>query len=228
MFGSLEIRTNATKGLGEWNRYLRSVAAERPLYVSCDRGAASCPSPLKSWRQQIRQWQGLGEQARIEAVNSWVNARIRWRDDRAASGKADRWATPAQALKGIGDCEDYALLKYESLRALGLDESRLRIVIVQDTRKGIGHAVLAVHSQAGILILDNQSSRVRRHDQIAHYAPVYSINQAGRWINIATRKIRTEYVSARKIGADPALVQTVVPAADTPRTEAAAFATLGK
>ncbi len=43
----------------------------------------------------------------------------------------------------------------------------------------------------GTFILDNQDNRVLRHDTVARYAPVYSINAKSRWINIATRALKS-------------------------------------
>ncbi len=71
---------------------------------------------------------------------------MRYADDKSNYKTADYWATPPQSLRGRGDCEDYALLKYATLRDLGFPERDLRIIIVNDLRKGIGHAVVSVRS----------------------------------------------------------------------------------
>jgi len=59
-------------------------------------------------------------------------------------GRKDYWATPAEFMKNFGDCEDYAIIKYLSLRQLGFKESELRVVAVKDLNLKVGHAVLIV------------------------------------------------------------------------------------
>ncbi len=96
----------------------------------------------------------------------------------------DYWAIPRQFLGNGGDCEDYAITKYFSLRWLGYPGEELRIVVVQDTNLRAPHAVLAVGRGRDILVLDNQVREVLPHRQVVHYAPVYSINQQGWWIHL--------------------------------------------
>lgn len=68
-------------------------------------------------------------QATSNRVNQFFNSRIRFVDDMTVLGQEDYWATPVEALrkKGAGDCEDYALAKYFTLRELGVPASQLRI-----------------------------------------------------------------------------------------------------
>ena len=45
--------------------------------------------------------------AKIETVNAYVNARVRFVDDSVQFGVGDRWMTPSETLsRGRGDCED--------------------------------------------------------------------------------------------------------------------------
>jgi predicted transglutaminase-like cysteine proteinase len=205
VFGSLEFKTNATKGLAEWQRVQKQMSGEERIYADCDSGLATCPSYLRNWRRNLKSWSSVNETLQLELVNSWVNRTIRYTEDANAFGQRDYWASPKVSLKGRGDCEDYAIAKYASLKALGFGEDRMRIVIVNDTRKRIGHAVLSVKTMDGIYILDNQNIRPVLHQRISYYAPVYSINAAGRWINIATRQIKTQYAKTFENGSDPAL-----------------------
>jgi predicted transglutaminase-like cysteine proteinase len=195
-FGSLEFRTNATKGLGEWKRVLVQLAKEQQLYEKCDAGSKKCPSYLQDWRKKLKQWSRHDLLSKMSNVNAYVNDHIRYADDRVTFGKADYWASPATALKGAGDCEDYAIAKYVSLRALGVPEDSLRIVIVDDMRRRRGHAVLSVNTTSGLFVLDNLRPQPYLHQQVTHYAPVYSINTIGRWINVATRKMKPEVVAS--------------------------------
>ena len=53
-----------------------------------------------------------------------------------------------------GDCEDYAIAKFFALRELGFANQELRIAVVYDNLRRIGHAVLAVYVEGDILIGD--------------------------------------------------------------------------
>ena len=218
VFGSLEFKTNATKGLAEWQRVQKQMSGDERLYADCDAGLATCPSYLRNWRRNLKSWSSVNETQQLELINSWVNRTIRYAEDANAFGARDFWASPAASLKGRGDCEDYAIAKYASLKALGFGEDRMRIVIVNDTRKKIGHAVLSVKTMDGIYILDNQNIQPVLHQRISYYAPVYSINASGRWINIATRQVKpsTLVAAAEDVGV------TVAPAADRAPVQAVA------
>lgn len=198
VFGSLEFRTNATAGLAEWRSFQKRSQSERELYARCASSEAKCPEHLRTWGVELRGWQALSKLRQINAVNSWINARIRYTEDFDIFGVADRWLTLLYAMRGRGDCEDYALAKYETLRSLGFSENSLRLVVVKDTRKQIGHAVLTVTVDGDRYVLDNQIRRAVRHETISHYAPVFSVNASGRWINIATRRKATNYEVALK------------------------------
>lgn len=56
---------------------------------------------------------------------------------------------------GVGDCEDYALTWREELVAAGLPRGALDIAVAE-TEQGEIHAVLAVHTDLGTLVLDNR------------------------------------------------------------------------
>src|SRR5262245_22079425 len=81
----------------------------------------------------------------------------------------DYWAIPRQFFANGGDCEDFAITKYFSLRWLGYPREELRIVVVQDTNLRVPHAVLAVGRNDDILILDNQVREVLPQAQVVHY-----------------------------------------------------------
>ena len=204
VFGSLEFVTNAEAGTDQWYRVQKRMATEQHLYDACDAGNKPCPTYLAAWRSNLHDWKNSDKALQLELVNSWVNSTIHYTDDEVAFGQADYWASPAESLKGRGDCEDYAIAKYASLKALGFSEDRLRIVIVNDTRKNLGHAILSVSMDDGIYILDNQNRLPVLHQKISYYQPLYSMNAGGHWLNIATRQIKSQYNSAAVAEKDPA------------------------
>jgi predicted transglutaminase-like cysteine proteinase len=89
-------------------------------------------------------------------VNNWVNDHIKPISDLEHWGVVDQWDYPSD---GKGDCEDYVLLKRRMLMQAGWPREALLITVVRDN-KGDGHAVLAVETDRGEFILDNQESEI--------------------------------------------------------------------
>ena len=87
-------------------------------------------------------------------------------------------------MKTLGDCEDYAIAKYFALRQLGFDKEELRIVVLYDRIRNLGHAVLAVYGGNDILILDSLSNFITTHTRYRHYIPQYSMNETTRWAHV--------------------------------------------
>lgn len=128
-------------------------------------------------------YMGSDEDAKIEAVHAYYN-KIRYVEDKANWGVSDYWETPAEFEARGGDCEDYAIAKYAALKNLGFKEENLRLAIVQDTWKGMPHAILIVYTADGAKFLDNQYNMVKEVAGFDRYRPVYSINQTGWWRHI--------------------------------------------
>ena len=188
VFGSLELRTNARKSDAEWQRVFARIQDEAGTYKECDDRQGTCHPALRKWRNAIKRMKGLVGHALLSAVNVQINRLIRYRNDKRAFGKTDHWASPVESLTGFGDCEDFAILKYVTLTELGFSDERLKIVVVKDQSRGLGHAVLAVRTGTQIDILDNLAPQPLQHTEIVSYKPVYSVNRQGRWLNLAVRK----------------------------------------
>ncbi|ARP99346.1 transglutaminase-like cysteine peptidase [Pseudorhodoplanes sinuspersici] len=96
--------------------------------------------------------------ARIGEINRTVNLMIRPVSDLQRFGVRDHWSTPLETLRaGVGDCEDYALLKYLALREAGFAESNLQLLIVHDPKLRSDHAVVAVRHDGRWIVLDNRT-----------------------------------------------------------------------
>jgi predicted transglutaminase-like cysteine proteinase len=87
----------------------------------------------------------------IAQVNGYINATVTADTDKELYGLNEFWTLP----KGRGDCEDYVLLKKQSLQDLGLPAGVLLITVVLDELLS-GHAVLTLRTTEGDLILDNR------------------------------------------------------------------------
>lgn len=111
--------------------------------------------------------------AKLEAVNSYVNSRVRFVDDQVQFGVADRWMTASETLaRGRGDCEDFALAKRAMLRAAGVPDKDLYLVVLKDLSRRADHAVLVVRAAGRFLVLDNGTSRIVDLSDVQDYKPM--------------------------------------------------------
>ncbi|MDB2682849.1 transglutaminase-like cysteine peptidase [Alphaproteobacteria bacterium] len=139
---------------------------------------------VAEWRGALKRYQGKDLKAMADGVNDFVNQQPYVLDNRNWD-KSDYWATPIEFMERGGDCEDFAIAKYTALRALGVPEERLRLMIVQDTKKNIPHAVLVVYTDEGAFVLDNQIKTLVTTRGAGRYRPIYSINRTAWWLHTA-------------------------------------------
>ena len=138
------------------------------------------------WIKLLKTLEDKDPLVQLNEVNKWAN-KAKYITDSTNWGQNDYWATPAEFMSRFGDCEDYAILKYLSLRRLGWKENDLRVVAVKDLNLKVGHAVLVVffkHPKTGQvlqLLLDNQIPSIANAASIRHYQPVFSINKYFWW-----------------------------------------------
>ena len=127
----------------------------------------------------------LDDMAQLQAINQFFNPRILFRDDSEVWGQVDYWASPLEMLdKGAGDCEDYAIAKYFSLRHLGVPAEKLRITYVKALRQNRAHMVLTYYAspEAMPLVLDSLMDAILPASQRADLLPVYAFNGEGLWL----------------------------------------------
>jgi predicted transglutaminase-like cysteine proteinase len=140
---------------------------------------------ITAWREMLQSSRSLDEAEKLIAVNAFFNRAVAWRDDEIVWHTADYWATPVEALiKGAGDCEDYAIAKYVSLRELGIPDDKLRITYVKALRLNQAHMVLTYYATptAAPLVLDNIIGDIRPAAERRDLLPVYSFNGGGLWL----------------------------------------------
>lgn len=140
---------------------------------------------IVDWQQLILNNRDLSEQEKLERVNAFFNANIVFLDDQSLWQQKDYWATPIETLSvGGGDCEDYAIAKYFTLKRLGIDESKLRLTYVKAVELNQAHMVLTYfeHKRAVPLVLDNLMIDIKIATQRTDLIPVYSFNGSGLWI----------------------------------------------
>jgi predicted transglutaminase-like cysteine proteinase len=150
-----------------WILAMTSIANAGPRLV-----ASSSASPLAAWvtfcdrhpeecRIDLSQPEALRltESLRtlLDAVNTHVNRSMYPMTDEMHWGAVDVWSFPED---GMGDCEDYQLLKRRFLIEAGLPRRALLMTVVLD-ELGQGHAVLTVRTDRGDFILDNKTNEIK-------------------------------------------------------------------
>ena len=142
---------------------------------------------VKAWRAMIEKNQAQPEPVKVERANIFVNDRILYTSDMAVWGTEDYWTTPLELFgKGRGDCEDYAIAKYITLRLMNVPVQKLRLVYVR-ARMGpqtIAHMVLSYFETptSDPLILDNLIDAVLPAKRRTDLFPVFSFNHEGLWM----------------------------------------------
>ncbi|GAB6052166.1 transglutaminase-like cysteine peptidase [Magnetospira thiophila] len=180
VFKSTEVRSSNFKPFKKWQS-----AIERYLEQAKTKEGPCTETKLNRclynhWMAYLDEIRGLDKMEQLKKVNRYMNQRSYITDPKNWSQK-DFWATPGEFLDKRGDCEDYAIAKYMSLKKLGFDEMSLRIIAVKDENLKVGHAILGVYLNGKIYILDNQVKQVTEDTSIRHYTPVFSINEKYWW-----------------------------------------------
>ncbi len=140
---------------------------------------------VEEWRDFISNNQSGTDMEKLEIVNRFFNRRIEFVDDIIHWKKKDYWATPFESLgTGGGDCEDFSIAKYVTLKEIGMDESKLRITYVKALELNQAHMVLTYFAKPSAipLVLDNLIPEIKSASRRKDLAPVYSFNGAGLWL----------------------------------------------
>lgn len=158
---------------------------------------------LLEWQELINSNRNRSDLQKLEIVNDFFNERIIFISDSRHWGREDYWATPVETLatKG-GDCEDFVIAKYFTLREMGMADDRLRLTYVTSTRLRQPHMVLTYYAtpDAEPLVLDNVTRRIEPASSRSDLNPVYSFNGEGLWM--AKERGRGNLVgSASRVGA---------------------------
>lgn len=136
------------------------------------------------WTSLIRTVSGESRIEQLQSVNQWVNARVRFTDDRSAKYGTDRWSGAAETLRsGRGDCEDYAIAKMKLLEAAGIARTDMYLVIAKDLVRRADHALLVVRLDQRLMALDNSTDLLLDASQVSDYRPIFSYGTRGAWIH---------------------------------------------
>ena len=83
-----------------------------------------------------------------------------------------------------GDCEDFSIAKYFTLREMGIPAERLRLTYVKALKLNQAHMVLTYFptADADPLVLDNLVGEINSASDRDDLLPVYSFNGKGLWL----------------------------------------------
>ena len=180
-FGSKETRSSNLKPFKKWKSAIKRYSREK-----AKAGKKKCKSKkfnkchYDDWQKFLDKIKDKDRKTQVVEVNRLMN-KAKYITDKTNWGKKDYWASPGQFMARFGDCEDYAITKYLSLRRLGFKNSELRVVAVKDLNLKVGHAILVVFLDGETWLLDNQIKKIIKTKKVKHYQPVFSINTTHWW-----------------------------------------------
>ena len=181
IFGSAALQSRGLEMASQWNRVLDRLPQLSESLSACAADPARCTAPwMGAWLQARRAAAGLDRHGQLRAVNRFFN-RWPYKTDRETYRASEYWAAPDEFMTNSGDCEDYAIAKFFALRELGFGNQELRIAVVYDNLRRIGHAVLAVYTEGDILILNNQTDTIASHARYDNFVPWYLVNETTLW-----------------------------------------------
>jgi predicted transglutaminase-like cysteine proteinase len=187
IFGSQETPSSKVALFQKWKGVLDRYTVEKRFEETpCTEGPFN-RCFLQKWKTFLNEIRGFAPIEAMREVNRFAN-HARYVTDPVNYGMPDYWATPSQFLVKNGDCEDYAITKFLSLRALGFDNDMMRIVVLDDLNLRTPHAVLVVYIDGTAWLLDNQIRDVVRTTAARHYRAIYSLNETTWWLHRYERR----------------------------------------
>jgi len=139
---------------------------------------------LEGWRSLIDAARELTDLEKLQRVNEFFN-QVTFVNDIDHWGVEDYWATPTQLLTSNGgDCEDFSIAKYFTLRQMGIPADHLRLTYVKALKLNQAHMVLTYFKTPGVdpLVLDNLVNGIEKASNRDDLLPVYSFNAEGLWL----------------------------------------------
>lgn len=145
---------------------------------------------LKDWQALLETTRALPEADKFRRVNDFFNRNIGFDEDITVWNQSDYWATPLETIgRGRGDCEDFSIVKYYTLRQAGVPVSKMRLIYVKASQGGTqrAHMVLAYYPSptAEPLVLDNLDPIIKPASKRPDLTPVFSFNSQGIFAGVA-------------------------------------------
>jgi len=181
------------------NLAIASVEIDRLLLLASQRYGDSGAAAVMAWRDLLTQAASQPDAAKLRRVNDFFNRRTRFGEDSDIWGKQDYWATPLEVLgRGQGDCEDFAIAKYVTLKLLGIPSEKLRLTYVKARIGGPQSTLVQAHMVLSYypapndepLVLDSLISDIRPASRRPDLTTIFGFNAEGLWVGGATSASR--------------------------------------
>jgi predicted transglutaminase-like cysteine proteinase len=166
-----------------WDSQAITIVSQTTLKVVQKLYGTQASQDVAEWNKLLLDLDGENTQEQLTRVNNFFNQQ-EFVDDIVHWNKNDYWATPIEFIAtGGGDCEDFSIAKYFSMRALGVPADKLRLMYVKALRYDMAHMVLAYYDKPNAipLVLDNLNKKILPADKRRDLLPVYSFNGEGLW-----------------------------------------------
>lgn len=130
----------------------------------------------------IKQGFVLSDLEKIKLVNDFFNQNLKYDSDQNVWGKNDYWAKPLETLTiASGDCDDYAIVKYDTLKLLNIPVGKMLLMTGLANRTSgspEGHMVLAVYVDElnEYVILDNMVNELQKPSERKDLHLTYAFN----------------------------------------------------
>ena len=169
------------------------VELDRLLQLAGQRYGDSGVASVNAWRDLLTETSNQPDTAKLRRVNDFFNRRIHFGDDSDIWGKRDYWATPLETLgRAQGDCEDFAIAKYVTLKLLGIPSDKMRLTYVKARIGGPQSSLVQAHMVLSYypapndepLVLDNLISDIRPASRRADLTTIFGFNAEGLWVGV--------------------------------------------
>jgi len=174
VFGMSEQKQVAVTNLHQWDRLIRAFARN----IKADDTAEL--TELENWKYFIDSIRNKPKAQQLYLVNLWIN-QFPYKQDNWIYNQSDYWASPSEFFANGGDCEDYVITKYITLRLLGFKPDDMKMAIVYDVFSGTDHALLIVNHDKDSYILDNREQMTLPEHYRERYRPHYTFNEKEIW-----------------------------------------------
>lgn len=145
---------------------------------------------LESWQNLLVELANEDESYKLERVNQFFN-QVRFLDDIKHWKKKDYWATPVEFLiTNGGDCEDFSIAKYYTLKELGVPTDKMNLAYVKALEYNQAHMVLTYYKnpRSTPLVLDNINGEILPATKRPDLLHVYSFNGDKLWLSKMGRR----------------------------------------
>ena len=145
---------------------------------------------LENWQSLLTELANEDEEYKLERVNDFFN-QVRFIDDIKHWKKKDYWATPVEFLiTNGGDCEDFSIAKYYTLKELGVPVAKMNLAYVKALEYNQAHMVLTYYPSPRSVpkVLDNINKRILPASKRPDLLHVYSFNGDKLWLSKMGRR----------------------------------------